>query len=114
MTRQISEPDWKLFRQLRSVALERFCERTLSDAARLAAQPGATAHERYLAVFDLIRRRDRELAESFEGPRRSTALLRLLAIRSLGLLTEEEVARFGPETRAFLQAFSGAEREEGQ
>ena len=29
MSREISEADWKLFRQLHPLALERFCERVL-------------------------------------------------------------------------------------
>ena len=32
MAREISETDWKLFRQLHPIAMERFCERVLSDA----------------------------------------------------------------------------------
>jgi hypothetical protein len=56
MTRQIPESDWKIFRQLHPVALERFCERTLSEVGRLASDTGKSAHERYLAVFRLIQR----------------------------------------------------------
>ena len=33
MQRTISESDWKLFRQLHALALERFCERVLSEVA---------------------------------------------------------------------------------
>jgi hypothetical protein len=32
--RQISEADWKLFRQLHALALERFCEGVLSEVGR--------------------------------------------------------------------------------
>lgn len=99
MAGQISEADWKLFRQLHAVALERFCERTLSDLGRLASEAGKDAHERYLAVFELLRRRDKELAEAFDDMRRSTACRQLAVIRWRGLLTEEEFARFSPETR---------------
>jgi hypothetical protein len=35
--RQISEADWKLFRQLSALALERFCEGVLSEVGRLAS-----------------------------------------------------------------------------
>jgi hypothetical protein len=50
MTREISESDWKLFRQFHPLALERFCEQVLADLGRLASDPGKSAHERYLAV----------------------------------------------------------------
>jgi hypothetical protein len=108
MAREISESDWKLFRQLHPVALERFCERVLSEVGRLASDTGKSAHERYVAVFQLLQRRDKELAEAFDDLRRSTAWRQLAIIRSRGLLTEEEFARFSPETRGAVQVFLGA------
>jgi hypothetical protein len=109
MTHQISEADWKIFRQLHQVALDRFCERVLAEAAQLASSPGKTAHERYVGLYRLFQRRDRELAELFDDLRRSTALLRLLGIRSQGLLTDEEFARFSPEARAVVQPIVDAQ-----
>ena len=108
MTRQISESDWKLFRQLHPIALERFCEGVLSEINRLASDTGKSAHERYLAVFKRIKRRDKELAEAFDDMRRSTAWRQLAVIRSRRVLTEEEFARFSPETHAMIQVFLGA------
>jgi hypothetical protein len=43
------------------------------------------------------------LADAFNGPRRSTAVLQLARIRFQGLLSEEEFARFSTETRAAVQ-----------
>jgi hypothetical protein len=108
MARDISEPDWKLFRQLHPLALERFCERALADVGRLASEAGKSAHERYLAVFRLLQRRDKELAEAFNDLRRSAALLQLAILCSRGLVTDEELARFSPETRAAVRVFQGA------
>ena len=105
MAREISEADWKLFRQLRPLALDRFCERALVDLSSLASGSGKGAHERYLAVFGLLMRRDRELADVFDAPRRSTAYFQLAGIRSRGLLTDEEFARFSPEARRVVDAF---------
>jgi hypothetical protein len=107
MGREISESDWKLFRQLQPLALERFCERALADVGRLASETGKSAHERYLAVFRLMERRDEELADSFNNPRRSTALRQLACLKGLELLTDEEFARFSPETRASVEIFLG-------
>jgi hypothetical protein len=72
VVRAISEPDWKLFRKLHALALERFCEGALSEISRLASEVGKGAHERYLAVSELLQRRDKELAEAFDDYRRST------------------------------------------
>src|SRR5437867_8709064 len=103
MLRVISESDWKLFRQLRPIALERFCERVLAEIDRIASDGSETSHERYLAVFKLIEQRDKELAGAFDDFRRSTALYQLACIHSQGLLTDEEMGRFTAETRDIVQ-----------
>jgi hypothetical protein len=107
MAREISEADWKLFRQLHPIALDRFCERVLSEVTQSAAAAGQTNHERYRAVFTLMKQRDRELATAFDDMRRSTALRQLACIRSYGLITDEEFARFSPETRSVVEVFLG-------
>lgn len=96
---EIRESDWKLFRELHPVALARFCEGVLSEITRLAADTTKTPHDRYGEIYQLVRKRDKWLADAFDAKRRSTALLQLSIIRSQGLLTEEEVARFSPEAR---------------
>jgi hypothetical protein len=103
----MTESEWKLFRQLREVALDRFCQRVLSEVARLASEGGKSSHDRYLAVFQLLGRRDKELADAFDGPRRSTALRQLASIQYHELLTDEEFARFRPETRDSVRALLG-------
>jgi hypothetical protein len=109
MTRSISEADYKLFRRLQSVALDRFCQRILTEIAHIGSSTGQTAHERYLAIYRLIERRDREMADAFNGPRRSTAWQQLACIQGHELLTEEEMSRFSPETQAVMQLFLGRE-----
>jgi hypothetical protein len=99
MTREISESDWKVFRQLRTVALNRYCERALADFVALAADGREGAHKRYQELFDLMQRRDKELVATFDFLRRSTAVTQLIAIRFRRLLTDEEFARFSPELR---------------
>jgi hypothetical protein len=105
MRPDILESDWKHFRQLYPVALERFCQRVLSEVGRLAADTGKSSHERYLAVCKLIKRRDKELADAFDDLRRSTAVHQLATLQFHELLTDEELARFSPETRAAMQCW---------
>ena len=107
MTRTISESDWKLFRHLQQIALERFCQRVLTEVTRLASDTKKTSHERYLAVFNRIEKRNGEMADAFDNPRRSTALLQLIAIQSHQLLTEDEMSGFSSETRAVVKALVG-------
>jgi hypothetical protein len=99
----MTESEWKIFRQVREVALDRYCERVLAEVTSVASDAGQTHHQRYLAVYRLIEKRDEELANAFNDPRRSTAFQQLLYLRSLNLLTEEEFARFQPETRDLLE-----------
>ena len=102
MSNQIREADWKVLRELMPIALERFCERVLSEVCTVALETGKSAR-RYLAVFKLIHRRDDEMADAFNDVRRSRAMLRLACIKFLDVLTEEELARFSPETREHVE-----------
>jgi len=110
MTRQIREPDWKLFRELRQIALERFCERILSEVQSISSDGARSFHERFLDVFEVINNRNEDIARAFDNPRRSTALIQIAAIRSRDLLTDEEFLRFGEETRSLIEILLGNSR----
>src|SRR5688572_29016675 len=111
MLRDIRESDWKVLRGLKDVALGRFCQRVLDEMIGIAGDGGKTAHQRYLAVYTLLERRDRELAETFNGLRGSMALMQLARMVALGLLTEDEQSRFSVETRDWVKGL--AEMREG-
>jgi hypothetical protein len=110
MSQRINEADWKLIRQLHPIALERFCQRVLFEIERLVSDTDRSAHERYSAVFKLIERRDRELADAFDDLRRSTALRQLICIQAHELLTEEELSGLSPETREAIRFLATAHR----
>jgi hypothetical protein len=93
------ESDWKIFRELRAVALERFCDRVLTDIERVASDRNRAAYDRYIEIYRVIQRRDRELARAFDAPRRSQATMQLAVISSLELVTQEEISRLTPATR---------------
>lgn len=99
MPREIKESDWKLLSQLRTAALERFCQRILAKIESINTDSAMSAHQRYLEIYELIARRDKEIAQTFNDHRRSTALNELAAIQSHDLLTQEEFLRFSQETR---------------
>jgi hypothetical protein len=75
MSRGIAESDWKILRELDPIA-----------------RPILPSH-----------RCDREFAEAFDDMRRSAAVMRICHLRKLGLLRDEEFARFSEETRATVQ-----------
>ena len=99
MENRISEADWKLFRKLKPLALERYCQRVLSEIVGVASDSTKGSHERYLSVFKQLQDRDDVLAATFNAMRRSTAFVQLSRARSLGLLTDEEFAEFSGEAR---------------
>jgi len=101
--REIKETDWKALRRLHALAVERFCEGVLAEVERVMHNSTEDAHQRYLDIFRMMERRDREMARLFNGLKRSQGLMMLAQIRSAGLLTEDEFSSLSPETRAVIQ-----------
>jgi hypothetical protein len=99
MSHDFPERDWRVLRDVKDAALQRFCQRVLDESDAVIRDASLTPHERYLKLFDLIRDRDRDIQRAFDDLRRSTATLRLLAMRTLGVVTDEEIQAFTPETR---------------
>jgi hypothetical protein len=95
--RDIKESDWKIFKRLREIALERFCERVLDEVGRISSDSTKSRHERYLAIYRFVRERDKEIDPIFDLLRRSTAVRQICAFRSHDLLTAEELRQFSPE-----------------
>ena len=102
MSGGIAEADWKIFRQLREVWVERYCARVNNQMKRLLSKPGLSSHEHYLKAYRLIHEKDKELGFAFNDFRRSTAIRQISIIKNLGVITEEELGRFSEATRAFV------------
>jgi hypothetical protein len=79
----------------------------LSEIANASSAPDQGPHERYLKVFEIVRDKDKELGALFDNPRRSSARGQLSMIASAGVVTDEELSRFSPETRNSISAFAG-------
>jgi len=104
MPLEIKESDWKLFRRLHPVALERFCKQVIEEINQATSNCRGDYHKRYLEVFNLIMNRNEEMARAFDDVRRSTAIVLLTNIRKGGLLTDEEFSQFSPETRSRVES----------
>jgi hypothetical protein len=96
---QIKESDWKIFRGVHEAALERYCDRVLSEINYMATDRETGSHERYLKVYRLLHDRDETLGDLFNNKSRSKALFMLAGIRGHGLVTDEEFAAFSQELR---------------
>jgi hypothetical protein len=100
--REIKESDWKILGSLHAQALERFCKQALLEVERVNSDGTMSYHEKFLAIHRLMRQRDKEVAQTFDGLRRSTALTQLAAMKARGLVADEEFSRFRPETREMV------------
>lgn len=100
------ETDWKLRSKLKSLALGRLCQRILDQATLLAApQEIASAHERYLRLYEHIHESDEAIALGFNNCSRSNAMPMLITWRREGVITDSEFAQFSSETQAGVNSF---------
>jgi hypothetical protein len=95
---KVSESDWKWLRQVRPIALERYCQSILQEIARLSESEVGTSLERYHELWKLIRERDRVIQDAFDGHSRGSAFWKILSLHSNRLLTDEEFHTFPRET----------------
>jgi len=95
----MKEADWKLLKSISAIALDRISRRALDEVAAIVGDESRGNHQRYLDIQSLIRQREQDIARAFNDQRRSNALYCLIALHSLGLLTEEEYLQFSMETR---------------
>ena len=102
MSGGIPEADWKVFRSLHPIWVDRFCRRVNGELLRTLSDDSRNAHEQYLAAYKLMQKRDKEIANAFNDFRRSTAIVQIAIIRKLGVITDEELGRFSESTRAWL------------
>jgi hypothetical protein len=105
MSQDIRESDWKIFRELHGIALERYFDRAVADIEKTLATDGKTSREQFWDVANLAHQRKKEVANLFDDFRRSTALMQLGIICATGLLTDEEILRFSPEAQESVQRF---------
>ena len=97
------ESDWKLLRELKPVALERLCARILHQVAQQCDWEGRPYHQRFLRAHSLIKKGNDGIARAFDDLRRSTAFMRLFAMKTQGLITDDEFSRFSVGLRSKIQ-----------
>jgi hypothetical protein len=99
MSGNIPEADWRHFKRVHQVLMERFCQRTLDDLRVMLRATEGSAHEQYRRAYELLQDRDEELARAFDDFRRSTAIMQLAIMRRMGLLGDDELSVFSEQTQ---------------
>jgi hypothetical protein len=90
---QISETDWKIFKQIKERALEKYCLQCLAEFKAIAERTDLSPHERYLLNYRTVKERDIILANIFNGLSRSRAFVQLLHIRHEGWADPDLIAQ---------------------
>jgi hypothetical protein len=90
----ILESDWKKFKELRKIALDRFCQGVLADAKAITLHGALSAHARYGMLYGLIHDRNKDMARAFDhnSQSRSSALTALRLFVMHDLLTDAELS----------------------
>jgi hypothetical protein len=101
MASGIKESDWREFKIFHPILLGRFSHQILGEIRGIVDGPDS-CHARYLSLWKLIKKRDRQLGNAFNDYRRSTALQQLAIMRGMGLLADDELDQFSEETREFI------------
>lgn len=101
---QIPERDWKVLRDIRPIALDRYCRRILNGVNlrmdRFA--PDADAHGQFIELYQYIREENEQVAYLFDDWRRSTSAKTMMAWAQYGLISEKEFSKFSDETRSWI------------
>jgi len=98
MNDRIKESDWNIFKELRPLALHRYCQRVMGDVDKIIHETEGDAHERYIEMYKIVRDGEKKLAHMFDGFSRSKVLDQLVMNYGNDLLNEEEIALLSDET----------------
>lgn len=106
----IKESDWKYFSKIKPALLDRYCGKVLAELQDLYGKSG-TAHERYLDIWKLLKKRDQVLADCFDDWRRSTMLTKAMIMHRNGVIEPQEMEGVSEETRNYIRHFNNPDGE---
>jgi len=95
----ILESDWKKFKELYKIALDRFYQGVLDDAKTIAQHGALSAQARYGMLYRLMRDRDKDIVRTFDHYSRSSALMALRTMVKHDLLTDAELSVLSESAR---------------
>ena len=95
----MKESDWKVFKEIKSKAIDKFCADALNEYREKMDVDGVSNHEKYLLNYKLVQDRNEEMIYLFDFHSRSKAAMQLLAIRSEGLADEKLIEELSDEFR---------------
>jgi len=105
MNDRIKESDWKQFKKLRPLALQRYCKRVIQEVRQVLDEEVQDAHEQYLKMYKKVDEGDRKLAKLFDGGfSRSKAFIHLLMFYREDLIKDDELRRLSDENYSRIKS----------
>jgi len=95
----MKESDWKVFKELKDKAIEKYCTLALEESLEVISDNKEHVHNRYLLLYKLLQNNNKKMALIFDGHSRSKAWIQLIAIRSEGLADETLLSKLSDEFR---------------
>lgn len=103
MANSTPESDWKCMKKVQDDLLATLCERINKQSVSILQATHGSEHEKYQKHFKHTKDSDRIVAECFDDWRRSTLILKLIALQRHDLLTEEQMRQLSEETQRRLK-----------
>lgn len=104
MNDRIKESDWKVFKKIRPIALQRYCDKVMKNVDEIINNKQRDSHDRYLSMYEIVQDGDEKLSSMFDSFSRSKATNQLVMFYDTGIISDEELAQFSDETREYVLA----------
>lgn len=101
----ITEKDWKLFKKIHPIALERFSERVLNASQGIFSNEQLSAHDKYIQLYEIFHQSNKRMAQLLDDYRRSTAIMQINLLFAESLITQAELSQFSAEIQNICLTF---------
>ena len=102
---EIPERDWRYLRSLHDEMLEELSRRINDEVRRVLARADLSENEKRGKAYEIVRKRDRIVADCFDDWKRSRIIERCWSLRKHGLLKPEHLEKLTPETQKAISPF---------
>lgn len=105
MTISIQESDWKYLRKREAEMLSTLCGRINEQSKDILIDQSESEHEKYLKMYDHIKKSDKIVADCFNDWRRSNIWLKIQCLRRHGLLTDAHLYQMSDGVKALVEHY---------
>lgn len=102
--RHIKESDWKYLRSIKDQVLNRHCDGILEVIDLILQNRKSEEHKSYIQIYNLINRKDDEIAITHNDLKRSNAIEKICHMRRHFAMTDEEFSKFSDETKDIVNS----------